>query len=147
MKRVHSPKLYQNSTFLSIAFCLVGPYINSSRSRYHFLYQLKVYRASGKKLHRHCVNYGMEARGEAFTQRWLSHRLTYSLTYSLPIHALTYPPTQSLTHSLTFLLTELLLCNTVWSVSSVNRAWCWWDQGREFEPHTDQRTQHVASMK
>ena len=104
---------------------LLGRTFNSSRSRYHFLYQLKVYRASGKKLHRHCVNYGMEARGEAFTQRWLSHRITYSLTYSLPIHALTYPPTQSLTHSLTFLLTELLLCNTVWSVSSVNRAWCW----------------------
>ena len=58
-----------------------------------------------KKLHRHCVNYGMEARGEAFTQRWLSHRLTYSLTYSLPIHALTYPPTHPITHSLTYFLT------------------------------------------
>ena len=25
----------------------------------------------------------------------------------------------------------------LWSVSSVGRAWCWWRQGREFEPHTD----------
>ena len=105
VKRVHSPKLYQNSTFLSIAFCLVGPYINSSRSRYHFLYQLKVYRASGK-------NY----IGTVWTMVWrraekLSHSgdyrtdlLTHLLTHYPSTHSLTHPPNRSLTHLLSYLL-------------------------------------------
>ena len=101
MKRVHSPKLYQNSTFLSITFCLVGPYINSSRSRYHFLYQLKVYRASGK-------NY----IGTVWTMVWrraekLSHSGDYRtdlLTHYPSTHSLTHPPNRSLTHLLSYLL-------------------------------------------
>ena len=105
MKRVHSPKLYQNSTFLSIAFCLVGPYINSSRSRYHFLYQLKVYRVSGK-------NY----IGTVWTMVWrraekLSHSgdyrtdlLTHLLTHYPSTHSLTHSPNRSLTHLLSYLL-------------------------------------------
>ena len=105
MKRVHSPKWYQNSTFLSIAFCLVGPYINSSRSRYHFLYQLKVYRASGK-------NY----IGTVWTMVWRRRSFhtavtiapTYLLTYLLITHPRTHLPAHPPNHSLTHLLSYLL---------------------------------------
>ena len=60
--------LHQNFIILLIAFCLLGRDINSSRSRYHFLYQLKVYWASGKKI----IHLPIHP---------LTHSLTYFLTY------------------------------------------------------------------
>ena len=104
MKRVHSPKLYQNSTFLSIAFCLVGPSILVDPGTTFF--------TSSKSIEPAEKNY----IGTVWTMVWrraekLSHSgdyrtdlLTHLLTHYPSTHSLTHPPNRSLTHLLSYLL-------------------------------------------